>query len=626
MAEENTGTQGLEQPRQTARTPMPRRSDMYGHFTQAQGDNKWQCKYCGLLVGANTKRSGTSNLWRHLKKCKKRVIGESHLTTSSSQPQPQPQSQLLPSGPGESSGREPTGLEEDKASRDLARMIALHGYDPSVVEDDYFKSFVHLLNPKFEVPSREAIDKMCSDIFQDYMANAYHPSTVYVSGSGKLSLAVGEAKTIQTGRVVYVTTHFIDHHWNPHWLVQNVYVVLPVGDYCHLPIQGLPMVGHDDVSRRIAHDIGILVLGLLYYDDYNMFMVAGEMIGHINHLKLKDCVEEQLTTKIYSATCMDHVLHSIARCLLPDSFFVQSTLHEFEVQQDTYKELLTQHGLAKLGLLDDLWEYGETWYSCYCCLEILAKAVPPNSDEYTRQLLRTLWWEIYRAIKTVSDSSCPTPNLCLQELFKVRDVLQSQLSKAPAGSYSNFGTKEVADILKEALQTVNKAIQDSYLVWSIPLILDPRYKIVYIEFIFQRAFGSEAEKYVSEVRTKTKELYTTYIEDDDEDSDGSSIEEMAADITDPLEQAWDEQCCSHDKTRNVDSHAEGKVELDFYLEDRLAPRTNGFDILNWWKRNSRKYPTVARMARDALAMPTCSKLTSDQMAHVRSMIRGYSDN
>jgi hypothetical protein len=28
------------------------------------------------------------------------------------------------------------------------------------------------------------------------------------------------------------------------------------------------------------------------------------------------------------------------------------------------------------------------------------------------------------------------------------------------------------------------------------------------------------------------------------------------------------------------------------------------------------------MARDALAMPTCSKLSSEQTAHVRSIIRG----
>jgi len=207
----------------------------------------------------------------------------------------------------------------------------------------------------------------------------------------------------------------------------------------------------------------------------------------------------------------------------------------------------------------------------------------------------------------------------------VRYALKSQLSKATAvhaGDYSGFGEKNVADVLREALDTVDKAIQDSYLVWSIPHVLDPRYKLKFIEENF-KAFGSEyAERYTSNVRGKLKELYTNYIgndndmeEDDDEVSDGR-IEEMAVDSsTTPLDQSRD------------DSPAEAKTELDHYLQDSLARRTKDFDILIWWKINgSVQYPRVARMARDALAMPTCSKLTSDQIAQVRSMLRGYGNN
>jgi len=69
-------------------------------------------------------------------------------------------------------------------------------------------------------------------------------------------------------------------------------------------------------------------------------------------------------------------------------------------------------------------------------------------------------------------------------------------------------------------------------------------------------------------------------------------------------------------------YPETQTELDRYLQDPLAPED--FDILKWWKAHSSEYPMVARMARDALAMPTCSKLSSDQLAQVRSILRGYS--
>ena len=69
-------------------------------------------------------------------------------------------------------------------------------------------------------------------------------------------------------------------------------------------------------------------------------------------------------------------------------------------------------------------------------------------------------------------------------------------------------------------------------------------------------------------------------------------------------------------------YLETQMELDRYFQDPLAPED--FDILKWWKAHSSEYPMVARMARDALAMPTRSKLSSDQLAQVRSILRGYS--
>ncbi|KAF1892483.1 hypothetical protein Lal_00010949 [Lupinus albus] len=46
-----------------------------------------------------------------------------------------------------------------------------------------------------------------------------------------------------------------------------------------------------------------------------------------------------------------------------------------------------------------------------------------------------------------------------------------------------------------------------------------------------------------------------------------------------------------------------KSELDHYLKESLLPRTEcEFDILNWWKTNVAKYPTLQRIAKDLLAI------------------------
>jgi hypothetical protein len=102
--------------------------------------------------------------------------------------------------------------------------------------------------------------------------------------------------------------------------------------------------------------------------------------------------------------------------------------------------------------------------------------------------LCTIWGEIYGAIQRISDSSHPTSNLCLPELLNVQKVLLSQLDKVTGDDaiyYKEFTwvfQKDVADVLEEAKDCLDKAIQDSYLIWSIPLVLDPRYKLRLYQF------------------------------------------------------------------------------------------------------------------------------------------------
>ena len=46
-----------------------------------------------------------------------------------------------------------------------------------------------------------------------------------------------------------------------------------------------------------------------------------------------------------------------------------------------------------------------------------------------------------------------------------------------------------------------------------------------------------------------------------------------------------------------------KNELQIYLQDDLFPRQKDFDILQWWRMHSAKYPVLSHMARDLFAAP-----------------------
>ncbi|CAO2189979.1 unnamed protein product [Urochloa humidicola] len=395
--------------------------------------------------------------------------------------------------------------------------------------------------------------------------------------------------------------------------------------------------------REVAHDLSALAIDRVMDVGTasgsrrdvldRVFMVARCKWDNCNHTEPKDHIDQEYPTThprrrelAVSNTYMDSVLLVIGRCLVAHPGLDTIAAHHIEsgVQDLLLTRQRRQHLLSCLGIAD-LRAYNDHWYSCYCSLQVLrdeGSCTIPGIDSELIRMLCNVSGALYRAIERVSAPSTPTSNLCLGELFNVREVLQFE--KARAGGDSAY-------VLQDAINILDRWVHDSYLVWSIPPVLDPRYKLAYIEFTFRRAFGSKAAAYyISEVTTKIRKLYTDYTEHagaiNGTNSDGATA--MAVGSAGLLEQAWDEHCRAHGEGGMLPpvagSYPEAERELDRYLKDRLAPRTEGFDILNWWKAHSSEYPTVARMARDALAMPTCSQLSSEQVAHVRSILRGYS--
>ena len=57
------------------------------------------------------------------------------------------------------------------------------------------------------------------------------------------------------------------------------------------------------------------------------------------------------------------------------------------------------------------------------------------------------------------------------------------------------------------------------------------------------------------------------------------------------------------KYRAEKGNVDTKSELDRYLMEDVEFLSVNFDILNWWKVNSSKFPILAKIARDVLAIP-----------------------
>ena len=139
-------------------------------------------------------------------------------------------------------------------------------------------------------------------------------------------------------------------------------------------------------------------------------------------------------------------------------------------------------------------------------------------------------------------------------------------------------------------------------VMAIATVLDPRYKLKLVEFYYNSIYGDRAYEEIEAVRQCCYDLVHDY-QTKFKTNDASIVGEASCDSYPSNNNVAK---VPHDKfyayviesltTKNVRS------EFDFYLEENPY-RADNFDILNWWKANALRYPTLQRIARDILAIP-----------------------
>ncbi|KAL0387425.1 UNVERIFIED_CONTAM: Zinc finger BED domain-containing protein RICESLEEPER 2 [Sesamum radiatum] len=131
-----------------------------------------------------------------------------------------------------------------------------------------------------------------------------------------------------------------------------------------------------------------------------------------------------------------------------------------------------------------------------------------------------------------------------------------------------------------------------------------------VEFFFRKIYHESARFKIDEVRQNCYDLLFDYQSrcctlNESSSSIGSLENTMSSDVHSDVnvDDSLDEfEQFVVSKTSGA-TNLSATSELDMYLEESLLPRARDFDILNWWKTNGVKFPTLQKMARDILAIP-----------------------
>jgi hypothetical protein len=158
------------------------------------------------------------------------------------------------------------------------------------------------------------------------------------------------------------------------------------------------------------------------------------------------------------------------------------------------------------------------------------------------------------------------------------------------------------------MEKFNKYWEEKNNVMVIATILDPRYKMRYIAWCFGKIFDAcQANFEIEEVRGELEKLFEDYEMQHRERKAAQSNPSASSSLTADRSCSLPSTSCEFQSYLSSTELNPSKSELLIYLDEtNVSLADKEFDLLNWWKVNSHRFPVVSRMAKKFLIVPATS--------------------
>ncbi|CAO2831927.1 unnamed protein product [Amaranthus hypochondriacus] len=481
-----------------------------------------------------------------------------------------------------------TDSQLEKVQQALARMVCNEGVRPqSFCHDQHFGRIIDTLNPKLRsCLTFKSLEQNCMKIYkveQEKVKETFSKLGRKISVSVDLLL---HEKFDSVDEYVCISAHFIDDDWKLRkWVVE----------YC----------------RRFDTDINFpsnaILKSLKEYDIENKLLIFTSAetgpLAECVKVHLLDITSFPLDRRLFHVQCSCDMI----------SRMVQKGFK-------LISEIIDKAEMVSMSKPLPLWHLTSSKLSEVLKSKYLRKKVLSAEEQEKARTVCTIADRIYEIVKGLFEVKSPTANLFLPHMQEIRAYLAEQ--SASSDAFVKLVTKKMCKVF-------DKYWVDTYLVLSIAAFFDPRYKMKYVEFVL--CDDLEAAVVLNTIR----EIYDVYVfqtkeyelsesssqsSDEDEGEEGEEDEIMEVDvrsnemakkgrvnILEPLNGLKD-YC---ESMQPMDDSMDVKSDLDWYLEEPVFPWKGNFSVLQWWKDNRYKYPRLACMAQDFLAIPltvaTCSK-------------------
>ncbi|KNA26118.1 hypothetical protein SOVF_000340 [Spinacia oleracea] len=196
----------------------------------------------------------------------------------------------------------------------------------------------------------------------------------------------------------------------------------------------------------------------------------------------------------------------------------------------------------------------------------------------------------------VSGSLYVTSNSTFFYIARVLDQLNKWMAS------DNIDFMRMATTMKKKFDKYWGQLEKMNVLIYMGAILDPKVKLVGLNLVFDRMYGkTKGEELGEAVHNKAcklfddyRRIYAPFSPSNDEVTSASSSHSTSFDHKKVIEEQVK-------RLRTANRYSSS--EFDRYLNEKLREHELDMDILDWWKMNAHRYPILARLARDVLAVP-----------------------
>lgn len=492
-------------------------------------------------------------------------------------------------------------LDQRRSQFDLARMIILHNYPLAMVEHDGFKIFVRNLQPLFELVTRNKVEADCMEIYAKEKQKVYE---IFDKLPGKISVSA-DVWTASEDDAAYLSlaAHYIDENWQLKKKNLNFVTIDPsYAEDMHSEVI-MNCLMDWDIDRKLFSMI---------FDSFTSDNIVERIRDRLSQNRFLHC-----NGQLFDVRCAVDLLNRMAHDALEtlceitqkiresiryvkSSEATQATFNELadEVQVETKKCLCIDNPLkwnSTYLMLEAASEYRKV-FSCLRDRDPVNMKFLLSDPEWDRLITVTSFLKLFVEVTNVfTRSKYPTANIFFPEICDIHLQL-IEWCKNPDEYISSLALK------------MRKKFEEYWYKCSsglaVAAMLDPRFKMKLLEYYYPQLYGDSATELIDDVFECIKSLYNEH----------SMVSPLASSIDQGLD--WQasgipgsgkdsrDRLMGFDKFLHETSQAEGSSsDLDKYLEEPLFPRNVDFNVLNWWKVHTPRYPILSMMARNILGIP-----------------------